>query len=81
MAIKDTEMTKRLREELYRLGKTQGRIADVLDCDRQLVYQWVSGRAAPSAYFLASICEAGCDIIYILTGKRTGGDRADERDG
>ena len=31
---------------------------------------WKAGGATPGGYYLARMHEAGCDVIYILTGQR-----------
>lgn len=70
MKRKDFTMHERVAEEIYKLGDSNKAAAQRLGCNRKMISRWVSGRDIPSAYYLKSMHEAGCDIIYILTGKR-----------
>lgn len=68
---KDLIMTERLAEELYKLSGTHQGIARRIGCDRRTLQSWLYEGCIPSAYHLKGIYEAGLDVIYILTGKRT----------
>ena len=71
MRLKDTTMCDRVAEEVFKLGPTNTMAAQKIGCDRHIVSDWINGRAIPSAYYLKAMCEAGMDVIYILTGRRT----------
>ncbi len=75
MKRKDPIMNERLLEELYKLDGSHQNIARKIGCDRRTLQCWLYHGDIPSAYHLKGIYEAGLDVIYILTGKRTrGGD-------
>lgn len=65
----------RLVEELRKIGNNPTVIAQKLKCDHSVVYRWKNNSSLPSAYYLALLDEAGCDVIYILTGRRTHHDK------
>ena len=72
MKLKDLSMCDRLAEEIYKTGETTNRgIARKIGCSHKIVSDWLAGRYLPTAYHLKSMYEAGLDVIYILTGKRT----------
>jgi hypothetical protein len=64
-------MSERVAEEIFNLGDSNTGAANKIGCDRHLISDWINGRAIPSAYYLKAMYEAGLDIVYILTGKRT----------
>lgn len=68
---KDPGMAERTAEELYKLPGSNRDIARRIGCSHKLISAWTTGRYAPSAYHLKSMYEAGLDVIYILTGRRT----------
>ena len=70
MKLKDSTMSDRVAEEIYKLGVTNKAAALRIGCDRKMITDWLTGKSIPSAYYLKSLHEAGCDVIYILTGKR-----------
>lgn len=63
-------VTKRIGEELRKLGLSQRKLSILFGCDQRLIANYLSGRTVPSAYYLTVMHNAGCDIIYILTGDR-----------
>jgi hypothetical protein len=67
----DPDMLERLHEEIYKLGSSNKIAADKLNCDPELVGEWLRHNYMPSAYYLRNFHYAGCDVIYILTGERT----------
>jgi transcriptional regulator with XRE-family HTH domain len=71
MKRKDISMCERVAEEIYKLGDTNRGAARKIGCDHHRISGWLSGRSTPSAYHLKGMYEAGLDVIYILTGKRT----------
>ena len=64
---------KRLREERERLGMSQPAFAAVADTTKQTLFSWETGKTAPDGFQLAALATAGADVLYILTGQRTGG--------
>lgn len=65
----------RIIEELYQFGNTQTAIAENLGFTRQAIWRWMNGKAVPDIESLVKLHNAGCDIVYIVTGERTrGGD-------
>lgn len=70
--LADREIGKRAVEELYRLFPTlsEATISKRLGLDRKSFWKWKCG-TTPGGYALAVLCYAGCDIKYILTGRRT----------
>ena len=63
---------ERLREERERLGMSQPAFAAIAGTTKQTLFSWESGKTAPDAHQLAAIQAAGADVLYILTGQRTG---------
>lgn len=61
---------QRIGEELRKLGLSQHKIAKLFGCDQHLISYYCSGKTIPGAYYLTVMHNAGCDIIYILTGDR-----------
>lgn len=74
MKRKDSIMSQRVAEELYKFPGTNKEIARKIGCDPTMITEWEVGRCLPSAYHLKGMYEAGCDVIYILTGRRTRND-------
>lgn len=77
MRYHDDEIIDRSIEELQKLGRTINEIAEIVGCPPARVRHWLDGIHTPSAYYLRRFHEIGCDVLYILTGKRytiTGGD-------
>lgn len=64
-------MAERAAEELYKLPGNNAEIARRIGCSPKLISAWMAGRHAPSGYHLKSMAEAGLDVMYILTGRRT----------
>ena len=64
---------ERLREERERLGLNQTDFAAVGGIGRKTQFNYESGERAPDGAYLAAIAAAGADVLYILTGQRTGG--------
>lgn len=63
-------MTERVAEEIFKLGGTNAEIARKLRCSKSSISDWITGKNIPNAYALKKLHYAGCDVIYILTGKR-----------
>lgn len=69
---------ERLREVREQMGKSQTEFAliaaaaGVPGATRQSQAKYEKGLAAASSAYLAAIANAGADVMYILTGHRTG---------
>lgn len=64
---------KRLREERERLGLSQTAFAAIAGTTKQTLFSWETGKTAPDGFQLAALATSGADVLYILTGQRTGG--------
>ena len=63
----------RLREERERLGYTQPAFADVVGAKKHAQINWEKGAAFPNAAALEAWSKVGLDVLYVVTGQRTGG--------
>lgn len=66
------EICLRLKEERKRMGLTQAEMADIGGVIKTTMFNYENGRE-PGSGFLAAIAAAGADVLYILTGARSGG--------
>jgi transcriptional regulator with XRE-family HTH domain len=65
-------ISDRLKEERMRLGKSQTAFAALAGVTKSAQIKWESGTSSfPTAPALAAFAEAGADVLYILSGKRT----------
>lgn len=65
-------MHERLVEELWRIGDgSPTKIANLIDCDRQCVFRWLSLGALPTLPNFQALVNAGVDAMYVLTGERS----------
>lgn len=62
----------RLREERARLGLSQPAFAALAGASKGAQQNWEKDAASPNASALIAFAEAGADVLYILTGRRTG---------
>ena len=62
----------RLREERERLRKTQDDFAALAGVGKRALIHYEKGERMPDAALLAAIAAAGADVLYILTGQRSG---------
>ena len=67
------EICDRLREEREALGLSQQALAERCGITARSQRNYESGERLPDAGYLAAIAAAGADVLYILTGQRTGG--------
>lgn len=69
----------RLAEERKRLGLKQADFADLVGTDvpKQSLYE--NDRRELRAEYLARLVEAEVDVVYILSGRRNGGESLDDR--
>ena len=67
----DIEIGKRAAEELRRVfpDLTEAQICNRIGFERKIVWFWRSGYT-PSGFALQRMCFEGCDVKYILTGRR-----------
>lgn len=63
----------RLRDERERLGLNQSDFATAAGTTRKSQFNYETDARRPDADYLAAIAAAGVDVLYILTGQRTGG--------
>lgn len=62
----------RLREERERLMFSQALFAARVGISRMSQVNYESGKRAPDTVYLLAAYEAGVDVCYVITGKRTG---------
>ncbi|WP_227564061.1 XRE family transcriptional regulator [Acinetobacter bereziniae] len=62
---------QRLREERERLGFTQPSFAELANTTKKSQIDYEKDVTQPKANYLALIADAGADIAYIITGKRS----------
>lgn len=62
----------RLREERERLEMTQEEFGQAGGVLKRALIRYEKGERMPDAAFLAAIAAAGADVLYILTGQRSG---------
>ncbi len=67
------EICDRLREAREALGLSQQALAERCGITARSQRNYESGERLPDAGYLAAIAAAGADVLYILTGQRTGG--------
>lgn len=60
----------RLSGERHRLGLTQEQFAKLGGVQRRAQAHYEGGKRTPDAKYLAAICDAGVDVVYLLTGRR-----------
>lgn len=65
-------IAERLKEERQRLGLSQTAFAALAGATKSAQIKWEGGGSSvPTASALAGFADAGADILYIITGKRT----------
>ncbi|ELD0412623.1 TPA: helix-turn-helix domain-containing protein [Escherichia coli] len=65
----------RLRTQREACGLTTAELARLLDLDEEIIIQWESGEYEPTISMLIPLANVlGCDPMWLLTGKPTGGD-------
>ncbi|OIO54626.1 MAG: hypothetical protein AUJ55_11715 [Proteobacteria bacterium CG1_02_64_396] len=74
--MQNPERGARLKEERVRLGFSQVEFAKYGDASKgsQILYE--KGKAPPADY-LEGIASAGCDVLYVLMGRRNGAEGMD----
>jgi hypothetical protein len=71
MAKGDVEIGYRAAEEARRIYKRSSVIERETGISRQTLHEWERG-LTPGGNYLAKLYFAGADLVYILTGKRSG---------
>lgn len=66
------EIGERLKEERTRLGLSQTELAELGCVQRNTLFNYEKGVRSPDADFLARIAGRGADVLYIVTGRRSG---------
>lgn len=66
------EFFERLREERKRLKLNQTQFAALAGTTKNSQLNYEKGNVCPSAEYLVAIAEAGVDVQYVLTGRRSG---------
>ncbi|WP_069267643.1 helix-turn-helix domain-containing protein [Paraburkholderia nodosa] len=61
----------RLRQERRRLGLNQAELASAGGVQKHAQLNYEKGTRHPDASYLAGIAEAGVDVLYLLTGRRS----------
>jgi transcriptional regulator with XRE-family HTH domain len=70
--IVSTKIGIRLREERERIGMSQHLLAAKAGISRMSQVNYESGKRSPDAIYLLAVFEAGIDVGFVLTGKRSG---------
>ena len=65
-------MGERIKDERERLGFNQSDFAALGSATRKTLFNWETGAAAPSATVLAAWAVHGLDVLYVVTGQRSG---------
>lgn len=65
--------SERLRTERERLVLSQQALAEKCGVTARSQRNYESGERNPDSAYLAAIAAAGADVLYILTGQRSGG--------
>lgn len=70
----------RLRQERKRLGLKGGELADIGGVSAVSQSSYENGKQVPGATYLAAIAAVGVDVMYLLTGERSGDSPLTEED-
>lgn len=63
---------RRLKEERESLALSQSEFAELVGASRRTAIAWEKGDSSPTGVQLSVLADHGFDVLYILTGKRTG---------
>ena len=70
----DPSIGPRMADELYRIAGvedvTMTELLDRMGIMSSSVVRWRAGLNMPNALTLRALCEAGGDVVYVLTGSR-----------
>jgi transcriptional regulator with XRE-family HTH domain len=67
-----SDLGARLREERNRHGMSQLQFAEAVGASKNTVIAWEKGTTSPNGVQLSVLADQGFDVLYILTGQRTG---------
>lgn len=67
-----TAIGARLKEERERVSLTIPELGKIAGAKKNTVIDWQSGKSSPPAAKLAELGDHGLDVLYILTGQRSG---------
>ena len=62
---------ERIRSERERLEMSQPQFAKIAGTTKQTLFSWESGKTFPNAEQIASLADAGVDVMYVVTGHRS----------
>jgi len=68
----------RLREQRNQLGMSQTDFGALVKAVRHTVHAWENDTTMPNAADLLSLADAGVDVMYVLTGQRSGALNSEE---
>lgn len=71
MVQKFVNLHERLRAEREGLCLSQSALANLVGVGKTTVINWEKGSSAPDAEQLSVMAEAGVDVLYVVTGKRS----------
>lgn len=71
MVQKIVHLHERLRAERESLCLSQPTLANLIGVGKTTVINWEKGSSAPDAEQLSVMAEAGFDVLYVVTGKRS----------
>lgn len=66
------DLQERLKAERERLGFNQTDFAAVAGASKHAQINWEKGATTPNAAALAAWAERGLDVLFVVTGQRTG---------
>lgn len=66
-------LDERIKEERERLGYSQTAFAALAEASKHSQINWEKGVGTPTAAVLAAWAAHGLDVLYVVTGQRTGG--------
>ena len=72
-----SEMGARLRQERRRLGFSQREMGLLGGVAANAQGKYESGERVPKADYLSALASEGVDVLYVLTGNRSGGSAVD----
>jgi len=67
-----TSLGERLCAERNHLGLSQAALAEFANTTRRTVLSWEQGKTAPDGFQIMQMADAGVDVVYVLTGQRSG---------
>lgn len=65
-------LNERIKEERERLGYSQTAFAALAEASKHSQINWEKGVGTPTAAVLAAWAAHGLDVLYVVTGQRTG---------